>query len=61
MEFRPSEFVGSRTKVHLLDEGYAWEPKTWDFAEISIKNSENPMFRFFSDLRLFDGQNWPDQ
>ena len=20
----------------LLDEGYAWEPKTWDFAEFSI-------------------------
>ena len=23
-KFRRSEFVGPRTKVHLLDEGYAW-------------------------------------
>ena len=45
----------------LLDEGYAWEPKTWDFAEFSIKNSKNPMFWFFSDLRLSDGQNWSEQ
>ena len=41
----------------LLDEGYTWEPKTQDFVEFSIKNSENPMFRFFSDLRLSDSQN----
>ena len=61
MEFRPSEFVEPRTKVHLLDEGYTWEPKTRDFAEISIKNSENPMFRFFLDLQLSDGQNWSNQ
>ena len=26
-----SEFVGLRTKVHLIDERYAWVPKTWDF------------------------------
>ena len=32
-----SEFVGSRTKVHLLDKGYAWVPKTWDFTEDSSK------------------------
>ena len=30
-----SEFVGPRTKVHLLDEGYAWVPKTQDFTEDS--------------------------
>ena len=41
----------------LLDEGYAWEPKTRDFAEFSIKNFENPMFWFFSYLRLSDDQN----
>ena len=41
----------------LLDEGYAWEPKIRDFAEFLIKNSENPMFWFFSDLRLSVGQN----
>ena len=48
-------------KSALLDEGYVWEPKTRDFVEFSIKNSENPMFRFFSDLRLSDGQNWSEQ
>ena len=26
-EFRWLEFVGPRTKVHLLDEGYVWVPK----------------------------------
>ena len=47
----------SKNEKALLDEGYAWKPKTQDFTEFSIKNSENPMFWFFSDLRLFDGQN----
>ena len=36
-EFHRSDFVGPRTKVHLLDEGYAWVPKSWDFAEDSSK------------------------
>ena len=35
MEFRRSEFIGLRTKVHLLDEGYVWVPKTRDFAKDS--------------------------
>ena len=61
MEIGPSEFVGARTKSALLDESYTWEPKTRDFFEISIKSSKNPMFRFFSDLRLSDGQNWSEQ
>ena len=30
-----SEFVGLGTKVHLLNEGYMWIPKKWDFAEDS--------------------------
>ena len=30
-----SEFIRSRTKVHLLDEGYVWIPKTWDFTKDS--------------------------
>ena len=30
-EFRQSNFVGSRLKVHRLDEGYAWVPKMMDF------------------------------
>ena len=37
MEFRRSEFVGPRTKVHPLDEGYAWVPKSRDFTEDSNK------------------------
>ena len=36
-EFRQLEFIVLRTKVHLLDEGYVWVPKTWDFAEGSIE------------------------
>ena len=60
MEIRSSEFVGQRKQNALLDEGYAWEQKTRDFTEFSIKNSENPIFWFFSDLRLFDGQNWSE-
>ena len=50
-----------KKKSALLDEGYAWEPKSRDFAEFSIKNSKNLMFWFFSDLRLSDGQNWSEQ
>ena len=64
-----SSIYGNRTdgirrgkkKSALLDEGYAWEQKTRDFAKFSIKNSENLMFWFFSDLRLSNGQNWSDQ
>ena len=32
-EFHRSKFVGLRTKVHRIDEGYAWVPKMRDFAE----------------------------
>ena len=35
MDFRSSEFVGPRMEVHLLDESYAWVPKSRDFAEDS--------------------------
>ena len=28
-----SEFVGIKMKVHLLDKGYTWVPKTQDFSE----------------------------
>ena len=37
MEFRWSEFFGSRMKVHLLEEGYECVPKTRDFTEDSSK------------------------
>ena len=33
MEFRWSVFVGSRTKVHRIDKGYAWVPGKRDFVE----------------------------
>ena len=51
--------LGKNEKA-LLEESYAWEPNTRDFAEFSIKNSENSIFWFFSDLRLFDDQNWSE-
>ena len=35
MEFCRSEFIRPITKVHLLDEGYVWVPKTRDFPEDS--------------------------
>ena len=37
IKFRHSEFVGPRMKVHLLEKGYAWVPKTRDFVEDSSK------------------------
>ena len=36
-EFLRSKFIGPITKVHILDEGYAWVPKTRDFTEDSSK------------------------
>ena len=33
MEFRRSEFIETRTKVHYLDEGYEYIPKRRNFAE----------------------------
>ena len=35
MEISWLEFVGPRTKVHLLAKGYTWVLKTWDFTEDS--------------------------
>ena len=35
MEFRRSDFIGPRTKVHLLNESYVWVPKTRGFAKDS--------------------------
>ena len=41
MKFCRLEFVGPRTKVHLLDEGYVWVPKTMDFAKDLSEEFEN--------------------
>ena len=38
-ELRWSIFVGPRTKVHRIDQGYAWVPRTRDFAEDPRKES----------------------
>ena len=35
--------------------------KNTGFRRVFNKNSENPMFWFFLDLRLSDGQNWSEQ
>ena len=43
----PSDFIGINRKSALLDEGYAWVPKTRDFIENSGKNLENPKFLVF--------------
>ena len=39
-EFRRSEFVEPKTKVHLLDEDYACVPKTRDFSKNSSEEFE---------------------
>ena len=49
-EFRPSDFVGSNTKSALLDEGYAWEPKTRDFTKNSGKNLKKILVFSFSQI-----------
>ena len=36
-EFRRSEFVEQRVKVHLFDEGYAYIPKMRDFTKIQMR------------------------
>ena len=36
-KFCSSEFVEPRIEVHILNESYAWIPKSWDFAEDSSK------------------------
>ena len=33
IEFRRWEFIGPRTKVHCINDGYVWVPKTKDFTE----------------------------
>ena len=37
MELHWSVFVEPRTKVHHIDEGYTWVPRTRDFAEYPRK------------------------
>ena len=34
MSFRRSDLVGSRVKVALCDESYAWVPKSKDFTKV---------------------------
>ena len=44
-EFRWSVFVGPKTTVHRIDEGYAWVPRKKDFAEDPRKEIEVVGFR----------------
>ena len=39
-EFRQSKFVGIKMKIHLIEEGYMWVPKTRDFAEVPSEEFE---------------------
>ena len=36
----------SKNEKSLLDKGYAWEPKTWDFAKFPIKIQKILCFGF---------------
>ena len=54
-EFRWSVFVGPITKVHHIDEGYAWVPKPRDFIEDPSKEfgkSKVPGFESFLPMFL---------
>ena len=44
-EIEWSDLVRQRSKVHLLDKGYAWVSKTRDFAKDSRKEFGNQRFR----------------
>ena len=44
----------------LLDEGLRVGTKNTGFHRVFNKNSKNPLFWFFSDLRLSAGQNWSE-
>ena len=46
LEFRWSELVEPRVKVHLLDGGYAWVPKMRGFTKIQM--------RIFREIKYFE-------
>ena len=55
MEFRRSDFVELRLKVHHLDEGYAWVPKMRGFAEDpNEESSGNRRFQAREASHLFN-------
>ena len=60
-EIGPSEFVGARTKRLYSTGATHGNQKHGISSNFQLKNSENPIFWFFSDLRLSDGQNWSEQ
>ena len=46
MKFHWSKFIKIRVKVHILDDGYVWVQKTWDFAEdLKEEVSGNQIFQ----------------
>ena len=61
MEIGPLEFVGARSKVLYSTRATHGNKKHRISPSFQLKNSENPMFWFFSDLRFSDGHNWSEQ
>ena len=51
MELCQLEFVEPRVKVHILDEGYTWVPKTRDFIK-DLKEEISGNKKFW-DLEVF--------
>ena len=60
-EIGPSAFVRARTKMLYSMRATRENQKHGISPSFQLKNSENLMFWFFSDLRLSDGQNWSEQ
>ena len=60
-EIGPSEFVGTRLKMLYSMRATRGNQKHGISSSFQLKNSENPMFWFFSDLRLSNSQNWSEQ
>ena len=60
-EIGPSEFVVARRKVLYLTRATCEYQKHGISPSFQLKNSENLMFWFFSNLWLSDGQNWSEQ
>ena len=61
MEIGPSEFVGARSKVLYSMRATRENQKYGISPSFQLKIRKNPMFWFFSDLRLSDGQNWSER
>ena len=55
MSFNRSDLVGSRVKVALRDESYAWVPESQDFAKIKSSSFHKNREKVVSlEIRLFE-------